>query len=168
MGGCLVFSSRWDGALVVEVERVARHLARRLTASRQYGDKDLVVVEDGGIFYITLPLSDADVLLYMEGSEGRVRAVLSFLMFREGGGNALHLNNWFRRPMDDGASVSDLVERIWAKFYEDEQENYKLNRVLWMHGPLLPQDMESLPPPRDKTPRNPPPKVASVFDLFGE
>lgn len=128
---------------MTEAARFARLLARRISASRQYGDDPVEAVEDGGSHTLTLPLLDAEVFLLVDAEEGRVKGVLAFLCRKAGRGESLHLNNWFRG--DDDAPVPDLVRRAWAKLWEDEQENGELGRVLWMHGPDLPSLPEDVP-----------------------
>lgn len=157
---------------MTEVERVARLLARRLSASRRYGDEDIPATAGQGGHFIQLPLLDAEVLLFVEPDvDGdRVRGVLSFLLRRDGKGYAVHLNHWFREEWGD-TPVPVLVSRIWAKFWADELENEGLNRVLWMHGPDIPPLPEDVPvqermtflAPQEPEPEPPPVPVATTL-----
>lgn len=151
---------------MTEAARVVRLLARRLSASRRYGDEDVTVAEGAGSYILRLPLIDAEVFLYVDVEEDKVRGVLSFLLYRDNKGSSTHLNNWFRSKGDEGQDVPTLTTRVWAKLWEHEEENREVGRVLWMHGPDLPwleEDVPEDPAPLLKEPSG----GGSVFDLFG-
>lgn len=148
---------------------------------------------DEGAEIIVLRLLDAEVAVsvVVDGEE-RVQSAMTFLS-KDGNHHSAHLNGWYRPDGFEG-SPSEIVDAIWAAFWEHEKENEGLGRILWMHGPTLPlgddatqtrlaftvtqvveesTDLDSffasLSEPVVEVPRRrEEPQACSVFDLFGE
>ena len=116
-----------------EAQEVRILLALRAKGSGAYDSSVL----DGEADVINLHLLDADVAVFIGAdSGGRVSEALTFLS-RSGSHQSAHLNGW-RRPDNFSGTAHDLVDSIWAAFWEHEKENELLGRILWMHGPVLP------------------------------
>lgn len=131
---------------MTEVERVARLLSRRVTATGMYKvslPEDPHAPEHGGFFLVTIHLLDAEVMVYLEPEGDSVQGALSFILPHGKGNIATHLNGWRRAPVP--MTVPQLVNALWAAFWEHEQENKELGRILWMHGPTLPSLPEDVP-----------------------
>lgn len=120
---------------MTECARILRLLARRVRATKLYESDEPTETD------VLVKLEDAEVLVHLEGEDGRATGALSFLI-KKGSLTALHLNQWRRHGR---ASVPTLVDDLWEAFWEHELENRALGRIQWMHGPELPPLPEDVP-----------------------
>mgnify|MGYP003997931185 CR=1 FL=1 len=79
------------------------------------------------------------------------------VVFAEKSHQGLHLNYWTVR----GTEPEDPITAMWDRFWECEQENIPLGRLLWMHGSTLKRSPTEGPSPVV------PEEEQDVFSIFG-